>query len=894
MAGRRLVDVAKLFNASKSIAKQHVNLRSQQVDVYNRTSSLAKAVKSQTDRVTLTAQAAIALYQRSNEERPTYTPNASYTSSPSAQALATGEHGDIPRTETVESDAPRQDIKAGLDQDQHDNRSSGHTQEPPITRGELEVEEAEAERHPFPDGTIPPTGATTLEGGVRGQDTFSERAVAEAPEQPLVGEHAGQSTQDEKGLNPMASRASTIPTPGNPAGDTPVEYARRAQRQSEFQIPSVPDLEQHMQVSPEIQRLREGHDRDVFYARSVESKPVYSSLPRMKIPKHTEISQKSDDHVQDGQLNQDVYYSTPEPRQAQVQREELSHKAAIPEQDQMPEGINTDVFRTQRVARMLGGNPYAPKSRLDLKGASRTPHDHTKFALVDGQEAFNVRQSEQAEPTVPEQPLRGSQTTEQEMHDLASQLAKDVDSASSPASEIPQDMIDEPRKAYELRESRVPSSRLGRIWQYAGLGTSMALGAVGEGLRRATGTAAAAGGSLMLSPGNLELLVAKLSRMRGAALKIGQVISFQDSKMLPPEIQHVLQRVQDSADYMPASQRNKVLTNNLGSDWRDLFESFDDIPIAAASIGQVHRAILRSTGLPVAVKVQYPGVANSIDSDLNNLSILLTASRLLPKGLFLDKTIANARTELGWECDYLREAECQTRFHDLLADDTDVFTVPNVITEASGREVLTADFMTGIGVTKLPSLAQEDRDWIGTQILRLCLREIVEFKFMQTDPNWTNFLYNKKDKKIELLDFGASRDYPDEFVEPYINVLIAASQNDKPAIRDLSLQLGYLTGAESQPMLEAHIQSVLTLAEPFRNSGPEVYDFRDQTITERVRGLIPVMINERLAPPPEETYSLHRKLSGAFLLCAKLGSRVRCREMFEKAVEVYRAGGRVK
>src|SRR5947207_12591945 len=104
--------------------------------------------------------------------------------------------------------------------------------------------------------------------------------------------------------------------------------------------------------------------------------------------------------------------------------------------------------------------------------------------------------------------------------------------------------------------------------------------------------------------------------------------------MLPASLQEVLQRVQDRADYMPAFQRDKVLTDNLGPNWRDLFESFDEIPIAAASIGQVHGAILKETGQRVAVKVQYPGVANSIDSDLNNLSILLTASRLLPKGLY--------------------------------------------------------------------------------------------------------------------------------------------------------------------------------------------------------------------------------------------------------------------
>ncbi|XP_014559972.1 hypothetical protein COCVIDRAFT_90496 [Bipolaris victoriae FI3] len=747
MAGRRLVDAAKLFNASRGVAQQHIALRSNQWDAYTKTSSLAKAVKNQTDRVTLTAAAAIALSQRFSEEAPSYAKAAADRATGGQWTQQTwksqpSHSEDIPRRETVNKDqAPAGSVKEGVEQDHHYDRSTQNTVNTPPPTEELEVEQREAPRSPLPDGTIPSNGLT-LEQEDKGKDVFSERPVPETSKDPLA--------------------------------------------------------------------------------------------------------------------------------QDQIE-------------DDIPEGINTDVFHSKRVARMLGSDPFSRKEYAERKSNGRHPLDDRpvgRHPLDDrpmGRHPLDDRPLTPAQrPTSPASQPKLSQAPQSETTSKEMEQLSEIAATSE-------------KTAYTLRESRVPSSRFGRIWQYAGLGTSMALGAVGEGLRRATGSAASTTGSLMLSERNLEILVAKLSRMRGAALKLGQMISFQDIKMLPPAIHDVLQRVQDSADYMPASQRNKVLSSNLGHNWRDLFDSFEDVPIAAASIGQVHKAVLKSTGQTVAVKVQYPGVANSIDSDLSNLSILLTASRLLPKGLYLDKTIANARTELGWECDYTREAECQTRFREFLQDDTDVFTVPKVFTEASGPTVLTAEFMQGVGVTKLKTLTQDQRDWIGTQILRLCLREIVEFKFMQTDPNWTNFLYNPKANKIELLDFGASRDYPDEFVEPYIQVLIAASKGDRDAIRDFSLQLGYLTGDESPAMLDAHIQSVLTLAEPFSTSGPAVYDFRDQTITDRVRGLIPVMVKERLAPPPEETYSLHRKLSGAFLLCARLGSQVPCKELFEKAVGTWEA-----
>lgn len=437
MAGRRLLDVAKLFNASRSIAKQHFAIRKQQWDVFAQTSEPVKAIKNQTDRVTLTARAAYALSRRVNETGPSYTSNdVPSWGQPQQAAYSQQQTEPIPRQETVQGSGSVVRKEEGLKQDHHYKRSEQNAAaEPPTAEEELDVTQKKADRYPLPDGTILPKDAQVgASPSSQGKDTFTGRPTVEPTKDLLTEDKAAGGS-----LQPEESGESTIPMPTLSTRRSS-EDIRKLQRQAEFQIPSVsaePGRAPTTKLEPDVPSA----GQDTFTSRPTEATPDLSSLPRTKIPKNEADSQGGDEHVDDGQINQDVYYSSRD----KTKQRPIPTKEAVPEQEEVPEGINTDVFHSSRVSSILSGSAKDDRRKayeMKMRAAQRTPIDQTRLAEGHDQDTFNVRQTSPtptptAEALSPSDIEQGpTKLSEQETLEFAKSLTQDVQNAPSPIPEV--------------------------------------------------------------------------------------------------------------------------------------------------------------------------------------------------------------------------------------------------------------------------------------------------------------------------------------------------------------------------------------------------------------------------------------------------------------------------
>lgn len=433
-------------------------------------------------------------------------------------------------------------------------------------------------------------------------------------------------------------------------------------------------------------------------------------------------------------------------------------------------------------------------------------------------------------------------------------------------------MPDRPKDSKHLPSAAVPSSRLARLVRLGSLAGGVAGGMLAEGARQFAQGRRPKLNELLLTPANARRVADQLAHLRGAAMKVGQLLSMDAGDLLPPELGEILARLRADAQSMPMSQLVKVLETEWGSGWDAHFERFSFTPLAAASIGQVHAARTRD-GRHLAIKVQYPGVRQSIDSDVDNVATLLRISGLLPRELDIAPLLADAKRQLHAEADYLGEGAWLDHYGGLLADDPE-FLLPALHADLTTSSILAMSHVGGQPIESLRDAPQEERDRVGELLFALLFREIFEFRLIQTDPNFANYRYDSASRRLILLDFGATRRYPEAMVEAYRQLLRGSIREDRRAINEAAETIGYFQENIQECQRQAVLDIFLTACEPLRHRG--AYDFGTTSIAARIRdaGLALSLDRDFWHTPPADAVFLHRKIGGLYLLAAKLRARV--------------------
>ena len=287
--------------------------------------------------------------------------------------------------------------------------------------------------------------------------------------------------------------------------------------------------------------------------------------------------------------------------------------------------------------------------------------------------------------------------------------------------------------------------------------------------------------SALVSKKNVTATVNTLKNLRGAAMKFGQLMSMDESIILSPDLAAVFAQLRSSGYSMTPSQLKKILNQNWGDGWLRNFKHFEVRPFAAASIGQVHKATLKS-GEIVAIKVQFPGVRQSIDNDLSSLKFIMKTSGMLPAKFPLDYYINQCGDLLKRETDYELEATNARRFSEFLRSN-DKLNVPKVYNELSTQETLTMSFFEGRELSSKMAYDQSSINEISLSLLELLLNEIFTFKLVQTDPNLANFLLSEGDNSLCILDFGACCQVSEATHELYKDLLNVALTLDANKIK---------------------------------------------------------------------------------------------------------------
>jgi predicted unusual protein kinase regulating ubiquinone biosynthesis (AarF/ABC1/UbiB family) len=375
-----------------------------------------------------------------------------------------------------------------------------------------------------------------------------------------------------------------------------------------------------------------------------------------------------------------------------------------------------------------------------------------------------------------------------------------------------------------------------------------------------------------------ERIAQTLGELKGAVMKVGQMASIAND-ILPQEIASALRTLQREAPPMPYEMIAEQIQAELGRAPELLFRSFDTTPFAAASIGQVHRAVT-DDGREVVVKVQYPGVDKSCDSDLAHLKLALRASGILPINReAFQEVFEELRARIHEELDYTNEADNVRLFRKFHARHP-FLVIPSVIGERSAKRVLTLTYEPGDHISELDDsrYPQELRDRLGENLFHLMASELVDLGTFHADPNPANFAF-RPDGTIVIYDFGCVKKPPRDVVKSYFMTLVAALESDWAGVERGMIALGArnLDGPAIDPA---------TFYPPWRDAILEPFmvarfDYGTSQIHENVKRILPTALTKIFAfRPPREVVYIDRAVIGHYGNMRHLRARISPRTLY--------------
>jgi aarF domain-containing kinase len=373
-----------------------------------------------------------------------------------------------------------------------------------------------------------------------------------------------------------------------------------------------------------------------------------------------------------------------------------------------------------------------------------------------------------------------------------------------------------------------------------------------------------------------------LGELKGAAMKFGQLLSIEGADFLPKEVIDVLSKLQDQAPALPPREIETLIRKELSPALFAELKELELHPLASASIGQVHKAKFR--GQSIVLKVQYPDVSKTIDSDLSILrKAMSSVGWLTQKSYPLDNLFEELNKVLKQEADYRIELQNTLRYAEQIKNDSR-FVIPKPIAELSSERLLALSFEAGERLnpwieSKPPA---ELCEFVGRSLLDLYMDEFFNHGFVQTDPNFGNFFIRPESKQVVLLDFGATRHYPSEFIDSYKRLLkVIDSGNSKHILSRAIDEMRLLSPQESPETKEFFVQMLKASTLPFRAQQP--FNFKDKDYANEVRDSVVKLVRAvRYSGPPHQLIFLHRKLGGLYNILKRLEVKIDLSSYWEK------------